>query len=263
MKFTASICPERPVDSPALLFLFLGNQIVVNAAETIPECPAEDVRLDDSIYLGTWGQQACYVARISEETALPEGWTLTDIRPLHGTLTAELYALIGHALQILTWSKNHQFCSKCGAPATPHVKDRAMVCTACGFMNFPRISPSIIVAVTKGQEILMARSPHFPAGLFSVLAGFLEPGETLEQCVAREVREESGIEIENIQYVTSQPWPFPHSIMIGFTADYAGGEIKIDPDEIEDAGWFTPETMPEIPSQSTIARWLIDGYLAK
>ena len=139
-----------------------------------------------------------------------------------------------------------------------------LVCPECSLMSFPRISPSMIVAVTRGDELLMARGRHFPEGLYSVVAGFVEPGESLEQCVAREVMEETGLEIINIKYHSSQPWPFPHSLMVGFTADYAGGEINIDPKEIEDAGWYSADKLPErIPSKSTIARVLIDNFLHK
>ncbi|VGO12751.1 NADH pyrophosphatase [Pontiella desulfatans] len=262
MKFNAAISPRQPIASPVLAFLFLDGQIVVENESGIPRLPPNHPLVADAVYLGKLGDQPCIACRLHAADGLEEPWRLVDIRPLHSILPEELYALVGHASQILTWRENHRFCSKCGATTTPSESERAMVCKACGFMAFPRISPSMIVAVRKGQELLMARGPHFPAGLYSVVAGFLEPGETLEQCVAREVREETGIEIKNIHYAASQPWPFPHSIMIGFTADYAGGEIKIDPDEIEDAGWYTPETMPDIPSHSTIARWLIDGFLA-
>ncbi|VGO21174.1 NAD(+) diphosphatase [Pontiella sulfatireligans] len=261
MKFIPAILPDNAPAAPALTFLFCEGKIVLNQEEAIPCFGQERALVNQGIYLGTYEGQPCYVARIDAEPDVPEDCMLSEIRPLHATFADELYALIGYASQILTWRENHQFCSKCGAGAVPSTTERAMVCNACGFMSYPRISPSIIVAVTKGPELLMARGPHFPAGLYSVVAGFLEPGETLEQCVAREVREETGIEVSNICYFASQPWAFPHSVMIGFTADYAGGELKIDPSEIEDAGWFMPDALPEIPSESTIARWLIDDYL--
>ena len=130
-------------------------------------------------------------------------------------------------------------------------------------VSFPRISPAIIVLVERDGKALLARSPRFKEGLFSTLAGFVEPGETLEDAVRREVKEEAGIDVKNIRYFGSQPWPFPDSLMVGFTAEYAGGEIKIDDNEILDARWFSAEDMPEIPGKISIARALIDYFLEK
>jgi NAD+ diphosphatase len=139
--------------------------------------------------------------------------------------------------------------------------ERAKVCTACGWVVFPRMSPAVIVAVTRGERILLARSPRFPEKFYSVLAGFVEPGESLEECVQREVKEEVGLELKHIRYVGSQPWPFPNSLMIGFTADYAGGEMTIDGLEIVEADWFRADDLPRIPPRPTIARQLIDGFV--
>jgi NAD+ diphosphatase len=138
---------------------------------------------------------------------------------------------------------------------------RAKQCPQCKLVNYPRLSPSIIVAVRRGNELLLARSPRFPAGMYSVLAGFVEPGETLEQAVEREVQEEVGLTVKNICYFGSQPWPFPNSLMIGYRAEYAGGEIQIDRVEIEDAGWYTAEHLPAIPSRISIARQLIEAFI--
>ncbi|MDF7824338.1 NAD(+) diphosphatase [Pontiellaceae bacterium B12227] len=237
-----------------LLFNSAG-QLALESDHALPEQMPDG----QAVYLGTLDNKACYVSRSMDE---PGRFQWLEVRALFGVVPDEIYSLIGYASQILTWRENHQFCSRCGAKAEPSETERAMVCPECNLQNYPRISPSMIVAVTRGDELLMARGHHFPPGLYSVVAGFLEPGETMEQCVAREVMEETGIEVENIQYVTSQPWPFPHSIMIGFKADYVRGEIRIDPKEIEDAGWYTPDTLPEIPSRATIARKLIDDYLA-
>jgi len=141
--------------------------------------------------------------------------------------------------------------------------ERAKECPQCGLLHFPRLAPAIIVLVERDQEFLLARSRHFLPGMYSVLAGFVEPGESLEEAVVREVKEEVGVDIKDIKYFGSQPWPFPHSLMIGFTATYAGGEISLNDSEIEDAGWFTVNNLPRIPGKISIARKLIDGYLAK
>ncbi len=138
----------------------------------------------------------------------------------------------------------------------------ARVCPRCGLQHFPRISPAVIVRIERGDEILLARSPHFAPGVYSTVAGFVEPGESLEQTVAREVREEVGVEVTNVRYFGSQPWPFPHSLMIGFVADWASGEIRLQEEEIEDAGWFRVGSLPGLPSRLSIARALIDDFIA-
>ena len=139
--------------------------------------------------------------------------------------------------------------------------ETAKICPACGFLTFPRISPAIIVRITDNDRILLARSPHFPPGMYSVLAGFIEPGESLEAGILREVHEEVGVRIDNLAYFGSQPWPFPDSLMIGFTARYASGEIRCDGVEIEDAGWYGRENMPGLPGHMSIAHALISDYL--
>ena len=138
-----------------------------------------------------------------------------------------------------------------------------MYCQPCDLRSYPRISPSMIVLVTRGDEILLARSPRFVTGVYSTLAGFAEPGESAEDCLVREVREEVAVEVRNIQYVGSQCWPFPHSMMLGFHAEYAGGEIVMQPDEIEDARWFNVHDLPPLPAGRSIARYLIDLYVAR
>jgi NAD+ diphosphatase len=143
-----------------------------------------------------------------------------------------------------------------------HAEERCMVCHDCGLTNYPRISPAIIVLVRRQGQALLAHSARFPSAFYSTLAGFVEPGETLEETLEREVREESGISVTNIRYFGSQPWPFPHSLMVGFTADFAGGEIVVDGKEIMDARWFSADQLPEIPPKLSIARQLIDAWVA-
>jgi len=156
----------------------------------------------------------------------------------------DTYTVLGYAAQIGTWAREHRFCGSCGQAMTQIRWERAMYCQPCDLRSYPRISPSMIVLVTRGDEILLARSPRFVTGVYSTLAGFAEPGESAEDCLVREVREEVAVEVRNIQYVGSQCWPFPHSMMLGFHAEYAGGEIVMQPDEIEDAQWFSVHDLP-------------------
>jgi NAD+ diphosphatase len=185
------------------------------------------------------------------------------LRQVYGRLDEDLFWLATRAVQIVDWDRTHQFCGRCGAPMEAKATERAKLCPRCGLHHFPRLAPAIIVLVERGHALLLARSRHFTKGMYSVIAGFVEPGETLEEAVAREVREEIGISIKEIRYFGSQPWPFPHSLMIGFTATYAGGEIVLDDPEIEDAAWFTRDNLPPLPGKISIARKLIDWFLEK
>ncbi|MDD0977627.1 NAD(+) diphosphatase [Pseudomonas fontis] len=175
----------------------------------------------------------------------------------------DTYKILGYAAQIATWAREHRFCGSCGQAMEQIHWERAMYCAPCELRSYPRISPSMIVLISRGDEILLARSPRFVAGVYSTLAGFAEPGESAEDCLVREVREEVAIEVSNIQYVGSQCWPFPHSMMLGFHAEYAGGEIVMQPDEIEDAQWFRIDALPPLPAGRSIARYLIDLYVAR
>lgn len=173
------------------------------------------------------------------------------------------FRMLGFAAQIGTWANHHRFCGSCGQPMRQHPTERAMQCDSCGIHHYPRISPSMIVLVTRGDELLLARSPRFAPGVYSTLAGFVEPGESVEQCVRREVHEEVGVSIHEPRYICSQGWPFPHSLMLGFHAEYASGDIVMQPEEIEDAGWFYIHDLPGLPAPKSIARYLIELYLAR
>jgi len=185
-----------------------------------------------------------------------------SLRTIFTLAGPETFALAGRATQLLDWQANHRYCGRCGTPTEIKPDEPAMHCLACGLHAYPRLSPAVMVLVRNGEKLLLARSPHFKPSVYSALAGFVEPGETLEQCAVREVREEVGIEIANLRYFASQPWPFPNSLMIAFFADYAGGTIIPEPGEIEDAGWFLPDALPLLPDPVSIARRLIEAALA-
>jgi len=188
---------------------------------------------------------------------------LEGLRALYGRIPDELYGVAGRAVQILLWDKTHRFCGRCGQPTVNAPGERAKLCPQCGLLSFPRLSPAVIMLVQRGEdELLLARNRAFADGFFSVLAGFVEPGETLEEAVAREVREEVSLELRDIRYFGSQPWPFPHNLMIGFTAHYAGGEIRLQADEIAEAAWYSRSSeLPRLPGKLSIARHLIDWFL--
>lgn len=172
------------------------------------------------------------------------------------------YARLARAAQLATWFEQHRFCGRCGTKMVAHDMDLARACPVCELVHYPRISPCIIVLVRRGERCLLAHSGRFPSGRFSTLAGFVEAGESVEAAVRREVREEVGIEVENLEFFASQAWPFPHQLMLGFFADYAGGDVVPDEDEILEAGWFSRDDLPDLPPPFTISRQLIDHFFA-
>ena len=267
--FTALVTPPADRTGPALWFAFQGAQILVLRDEQSASLPrAADLRdlgmrPKRSQYLGVLGEQHCFACELEEGSAPPDGMQWSGLRALFGAVDDSLFAIAGRAFQIVDWDRSHQFCGRCGTPTQVKSNERARECPSCKQVHYPRIAPAIMALVRRGRELLLARSPHFAPGMFSALAGFVEPGETLEQTLVREVREEVGIEVANLRYFASQPWPFPHSLMIAFNADYAGGEITPEPGEIEAADWFTLDRLPQaLPSKISISRRLIDAALA-
>jgi len=260
------------VDAPdrdgreALWFAFRGREVLVrdagDAAEAIRpgELGAEPVR---RLYLGLLGEVDCYAVELPADYEPAEGLAFSSLRASYGRLADADWALAGRAVQILDWDATHRFCGHCGAETQPVVGERSKECPACGLRAFPRLSPAVIVLVQRGEEMLLAHSAQWAEPVYSCIAGFVEPGESLEEAVEREVEEEVGIQIRDVRYHSSQPWPFPNSLMLGFTARYAGGEIRIDERELADAQWFSATRLPpELPGKLSIARRLVDSFLA-
>jgi NAD+ diphosphatase len=183
------------------------------------------------------------------------------LRELYPLLGDGRFLMAGRATQVVEWAATHKFCGRCAARTERVVGERCMRCPACGLLGYPRIAPAVIVLVRRGNEALLARGARFPGAFFSTLAGFVEIGESLEETLAREVREEVGIEVKAPRYFGSQSWPFPHSLMLGFFAEWAGGEVRADGKEILEARWFRPDELPMIPPRLSIARRLIDVWL--
>ena len=173
-----------------------------------------------------------------------------------------LMALAGRAAQVLEWDRAHRFCGVCGTPTELHASERSRICPACKHPAYPRISPAMMALVWRGRELLLARAPHFPPGMHSALAGFVEAGETLEECVVREVAEEVGVQVADVRYFGSQSWPFPHSLMVAYTAQWTGGEVVAQESEIESADWFDIDDLPKIPPRFSIAGHLIRDTVA-
>jgi NAD+ diphosphatase len=214
--------------------------------------------------VGRIGELSCWAQRCPPDWQPPAGLAFAGLRGLFGRLDDVEMAAAGYSLQILNWLETQRFCGRCGAATILASGERALRCRACDRTLFPQLAPAVIVAVVSRGRLLLARSARFRSRMFSVIAGYVEPGETLEECVRREVREEVGIDVAAINYFGSQPWPFTGSLMVAFTAMHASGEIAVDNQEIVEAGWFAADDLPpEIPGKISIARRLIDGYLER
>lgn len=271
LSFTSAHHPPDTADRPGLWFLFKGHRLLVRQGQIPALVAPGDLGLTPmrSRYLGYLGDGAesiaCYCGELAEETDAPPEHSFEGLRPLYGRLDETTFWLAGRAIQIVDWERTHQFCGRCGRPTVDHERERSKVCLHCGLTSYPRLAPAIIVRVQRhaagGPEILLARAQRFPGTMFSVLAGFVEPGETLEECVRREVLEETDILVEDIRYFGSQPWPFPHSLMIAFTAEYAAGTLTVDPLELAEADWFSPASLPACPPPPSIANRLIASWL--
>ena len=211
--------------------------------------------------IGELDGKRCFVAEVGREESAPDGMSFRDLRGMLGEIDEETFVVAGRAKQIVDWNRNHRFCGRDATETGPGPTELSKQCPNCGMVYYPRLSPAAIMLVTRGDEMLLARSPQFPPGMYSTLAGFVEPGESVEQTVAREVKEEVGLEVRSTRYFGSQSWPFPDSLMIGFTAEYAGGELRFEPEEIEDAGWFPVDALPDLPPKLSIARALIDAFV--
>lgn len=274
-RFTPGVkAPE--IYTPARWYLYQGDRLIVDERSGAPTVPAATtldalgIVAERMEYLGMLNDEPplhCFSGTIADDAALPAGFAAHDLRSLFGQFSDFEIGLAGRAKQIAHWDRDHQFCGRCGAATEALTEERSRRCPGCGLTSYPRISPAIIVAVTRhdgaAPRILLARNHRFPAGRYSVIAGFVEAGETLEDCVCREVGEETGVQVNAIHYFGSQPWPFPNSLMIGFTAEYAGGEIVLGDGEIADAQWFTADALPQLPPKISIARQMIDAFVAK
>ena len=264
-----SVSPPAERNEPALWFAFHRGKLLIARSDNearLPVChDLSDLGLaaGRSLYLGTYDSKHCYVSELGPVDALPDGHELQGLRTVFDLVDETLATLAGRAFQLMEWDRNHQYCSRCGRPTEPSAAERSRACGQCKSSVYPPISPAIMVLITRGREILLARKKEWAHGRYSALAGFVEPGETLEHTVRRETFEEVGVEIRNLRYFGSQPWPFPHSLMIAFVADYAGGEIRPDGVEIEEARFFDVDELPNLPPSISISRRMINAVAAK
>jgi NAD+ diphosphatase len=251
------------------IFVFRGGALLVRESDLgLPDeatCMALGVPLAESRAVGMLGEHYCRATWVEPGASEPPaGFTFRPLRSLFSAFDPHLLAVAGRAFQIAEWARTHRFCGACGSPMEALPGERCMRCTVCGHAAYPRISPAMMVLVRKGDAILLARNVNAPTARFSALAGFLEAGESVEDAVHREVLEEVGLRVRDLRYFGSQSWPFPHSLMIAFTAEWESGEIAPEPSEIAEARWFGPgDPLPETPVGVSIAAELIAANLPR
>ena len=267
--FMPLVEPPGATGDPVWWFAFQRGRMLVEAGTSdvaaVPRC-ADLTQLGLNVvrtqYLGVLHDSHCYSAEIAEDIEAPAGMQWHGLRGLFGQFDETLVAVAGRAFQVMDWDRTHQFCGACGSPTVPRTSERARECKRCGLSSYPRICPAMMVLITRGRELLLARKSTFPKGRYSALAGFVEAGESLEQTISREAFEEVGVEVRNTRYFARQSWPFPNSLMVAFTAEHAGGDIRPDGVEIEDAQWFDFEALPTLPDRISVSRWMIDATCA-
>jgi len=254
-EFRPSLAPPSDVAEHRYIHV-IGSKVFIDDRPAEQEWPLH--------FLGMHAEVACWGVDVPAGQDPAYGADI-DLYSLFGRVSQEEWSIAGRAVQIIEWARTHQFCGRCGIATEMAQNERAYICPSCRLMQFPRLSPAIITLVTRGEgdeeEALLARGVNFQGPMFSCLAGFVEAGESLEQCVAREVFEEVAVNVDNVRYVASQPWPFPNSLMLGFRAQWVSGEINCDTTEIAEADWFRRDKLPSIPPGISIARRLIDDWL--
>ncbi len=263
MHFIPAAAQPTLATQHAWCFAFVGNQLLLPEGDpaSLQALPPAQLLAQASAqhYLGTLAAQDCWAMLLP---SAPAGWAAVPLRTALQRFDGVLAALAGRAAQVLEWDRAHRFCGVCGSATTLLPGERARICPACQHSAYPRLSPAMMALVWRPGAVLLARSPHYARGMYSALAGFVEAGESLEDCVHREVAEEVGLQVQGLRYFGSQSWPFPHSLMVAYTAQYVAGQIVPQADEIEDAQWFALDALPTIPPRFSIAGHLIRDTVA-
>lgn len=220
-----------------------------------------DIDPTNAVPVGYWQGRALWAFSIPESSVNSTEHIASNLYSLLGRVDDDLFRAHGRAYQLLHWLNTHKFCGRCGSLTEITEGGRAILCVDCALRVYPRVSPCVIVLVSKGNQLLLAAAAGFQKRFYSTLAGFMEPGETCEQAVVREVREEVGIEVGDIQFFSSQAWPFPSQVMIGFFAEWRSGNLKLNEEEIEDADWFEVDALPPTPPMASISGQLIAHFI--
>lgn len=219
-------------------------------------------------FIGVLASEGWWAIDVPRDVPDPSYGAAVDLYGYFGIASHPEWLLAGRAVQTVEWVRTHRFCGRCGVSTEPSPGERGLMCPDCTLVVYPRVAPAMITLITRGepgpdQEALLARGVRFPMPMYSCLAGFVEPGEDLEGAVVREVKEEVGVDVDDVRYVGSQPWPFPHSLMVGFRVNYVSGDIVLEEEEIADAGWYRKDDLPMIPPEISIAGKIIQAWLAE
>lgn len=260
-SFTPEITPPRQIDDSDFVFLFNDRDIVIHELSSgYQPFRKDEIKTEVSTwhYVGTLGDQLCFVGTPEDSSAISD-WK--NLRTVYLTCTESMRAALSSAVQIADWDRNHGYCGKCGETTRLKSGERCKECPACGHTAYPRISPAVIVGIIRDGTILLAHNRRYADPIYSIIAGFVEPGEDLESAVAREIAEETSLVVDSIRYFGSQSWPFPDSLMVGFTASYVSGEIELN-EELANADWFSPDSLPKIPPHGTVSRKIIDWFVS-
>lgn len=258
-RFELAAAPA-PVIAGGVWLVLQGAQLYLTAAGDLPE-GLQPPATAECCLCGWWQQRPCVLCRWPQEASSPIGLVGHSLQAEDPGISLALLSLAALGRQLLHWLGNSRCCSACGTPLQALAHSWGRRCSGCAREHYPHIHPCIIVLVQRGEQILLTRKAGWKAGRYSLVAGFVDVGECLEETVVREVREETGIAITNLRYVGSQGWPFPSQLMVGFTADYAGGDIQVEEAELEDARWFSCHDLPLLPGRRSISRFLIDRHL--
>ena len=252
--FVPSAAPPESAEG-AVYVVFHGDLVLMHEEALVSSPASLGIHAERTFYLGTWKGRPTFALAAKEP---PRNLPFVPLRAALLQLDADRFGVLACGAQILGWDRDHRFCGRCGAPLDEVPGERARRCAVCKLDAYPRISPCAIVLVHDQDRVLLAHRPRAP--FFSLVAGFLEAGETLEECAAREVREETGISVDSVRYFGSQPWPFPHQLMVAFCARYTGGEITVDNRELDEARFFRRNELPPLPPPLSIARRMIDAW---
>lgn len=258
--------PTTIPTEPALWFLLQNKKLLVQDQDQSiallqgDESLLANIKYRPILYIGKLNGQPCLACDIDSEQTLPANWKALGLRELYGKIQDIEYNIATYTSQLISWLETSRYCSVCGDPMTTIERSWGKQCPQGHYNAYPPVIPAIIVLIQDGERIFMGHKPGW-GKRYGLIAGFVEPGETLEECVHREIKEETGIEVKDLKYISSQPWPFPSQLMVGFTAQYKDGVFQPHDDELDDARWFTRDTLPELPPPSSVAYLLITTWL--
>jgi len=259
--FNRALPSDIPPTSDSRWLLFSEAGVLMHGVDIPSTEDLAGLLATSPTYLGSVDDVAYFADALPDDVEIPVGLSICGLRSLLGSVDDLTWAIASYASQMMYWRKTGRFCPVCATATEPRTQDWGRTCPNCGHIGYPRVSPAVLILIHDGDRILLASKPGWDR--YSILAGFVDSAETLEECVQRETFEEVKLTVTDIEYAGSQSWPFPHQLMIGFTCRYAGGDITVDNEELDRAGWFTRDSLPPLPPSISLSRQLIDAWLAK